>query len=332
MLHFFIDTNVLLSFYAFTQDDLTRLEQLAAQVEAGTFVVLTTPHVEDEFTRNREAKIAESRKEFSTQRLDMRFPRLCDPYEETEELRRLARDYSQVHAKLRERIDGDARGRALTADQLVSRFFAGAKRVEVSPETLDLARTRISLGNPPGKRGSLGDAVNWEALLAYQPPDQVFFVTDDSDFYSPLDPVRPHEFLTREWARVVGRPITFVRRLSELPAPVPHDILPVDDAPDERDELTSALLGSGNFQRTHEVIGSLSRFSHFTPRQLSDLRAALDNSQVGWILGDSDVYGFYRWLLETHGVLMADSDRARLAELLAYHLAEIDVDEGEVQF
>ena len=62
MVHFFIDTNVLLSFYSFTQDDLTRLEQLATQVEAGTFVILTTSHVHDEFTRNREAKIAESRK------------------------------------------------------------------------------------------------------------------------------------------------------------------------------------------------------------------------------------------------------------------------------
>ncbi len=60
MLHFFIDTNVLLSFYSFTQNALTRLEQLGAQVEEGTFVILTTSHVADEFARNREAKIADS--------------------------------------------------------------------------------------------------------------------------------------------------------------------------------------------------------------------------------------------------------------------------------
>jgi hypothetical protein len=329
MLHFFIDTNVLLSFYAFTQDDLTRLEQLAAQVEAGTFVVLTTPHVEDEFTRNREAKIADSRREFGSQRLDMRFPRRCDPYEETDELRRLAREYSQVHAKLMARIDDDARNRALKADQLLYRFFAGARKVDVSPEILVAARTRIALGNPPGKRGSLGDALNWEALLAYRPPGQIFFVTDDADFYSPLDSNRPHEFLTTEWARVVGEPITFVRRLSELPSPVPHEVLPVDDAPDERDAFVSTLLGSGSFQRTHDVISALNRFSQFTPRQVSELLTALENSQVGRILGDSDVFDFYRRLLETHSVFMDEAERAHFTDLLAQYEPVRVFDEGD---
>jgi len=91
MIHFFIDTNVLLSFYAFTQDDLTRLELLADQVEAGTFKILTTSHVGDEFTRNRDAKIAETSKQFTSQRLDFELPRLCDAYEETAKLRDLAR-------------------------------------------------------------------------------------------------------------------------------------------------------------------------------------------------------------------------------------------------
>jgi hypothetical protein len=332
VLHFFIDTNVLLSFYAFTQDDLTRLEQLAAQVEAGTFVILTTPHVEDEFVRNREAKIAESRKDFGTQRLDMRIPRLCDPYDETAELRRLAREYSQVHATLMSRIDDDARDRALMADQLVARFFDGATKVEVTSEMFDRARTRVALGNPPGKRGSLGDAVNWEALLAYRPQDQLFFVTDDGDFYSALDRNRPHEYLTREWAGTVAQPITFVRRLSELPAPVPQEVLPVDDAPDGRDELVSALIYSRSFQQTHQVIGALSYVQSFTARQVHDLIAALDNSQVGWIVGDEDVNHFYERLLETHADAMAESDRERLGELLDSVRSDMDVAEGEMRF
>jgi predicted nucleic acid-binding protein len=322
VLHFFIDTNVLLSFYSFTQDDLTRLEQLAAHVEKGTFVILTTSHVENEFTRNREKKIAESRKEIKSQRLDMNLPRLCDPYEQTKELRRLAAEYSQVHAALVAQIDEDAHTRVLRADQLIGRFFSGAHQIEVTSEIIEKARVRVELGNPPGKRGSIGDAVNWEALLAYRPSDELFFVTDDKDFYSPLDRTRAHEFLTSEWGATVRAPIAFVHRLSELPDSVPHEVLPMDDAPDERDELASALLSSVNFARTHALISALARIPRFTARQASDLVAALDNSQVGWILGDDDVHSFYEWLAETHGADLPEEELYRLMGLLSSAVAD----------
>jgi PIN domain len=314
MLHFFIDTNVLLSFYSFTQDDLTRLEQLAAQVEAGTFVVLTTPHVEAEFRRNREAKIAESRKDMKTQRLDMRLPRLCDPYEETAELRRLAREYSKTHARLVEHIDEDARTRALAADHLVDRFFTGATPIDVAPAIVEKARARVELGNPPGKRGSIGDAVNWEALLDFRPPDELYFVTDDVDFYSPLDATKPLEYLAMEWETTIGTPLTFVRRLSELP--VPEEVRPRDDAPDERDDLVFALQSSGNFARTHEVIADLARVPRFTPRQVRELIAALENTQVGWIIDDDDVHSFYEWLADTHGSYLDEEELTRLRAVL----------------
>lgn len=217
MIHFFIDTNVLLSFYAFSPDDLTRLERLADEVDAGRFVILTTSHVRDEFTRNRDSKIAEARKQFQSQRLDAKLPRLCDQYEETARLRELAGEYSDLHRQLLARINDDSRDGALMADQLINRFFAGATTLQVTPEVIDRARLRGALGNSPGKRGSIGDAVNWELLLTFEPPDHLFYVTDDSDFYSALDDDRALEFLTAEWARVVGQPIGFVRRLSQLP-------------------------------------------------------------------------------------------------------------------
>jgi predicted nucleic acid-binding protein len=324
MLHFFIDTNVLLSFYSFTQDDLTRLEELAAQVEAGTFVVLTTSHVEDEFRRNREAKIVESLKEIKTQRLDKRFPRLCDPYEETADLRRLAREYSETHAGLLARIEEDARSRALAADHLVDSFFSGATRIEVTPEIVQKAKARVELGNPPGKRNSLGDAVNWEALLSFEPDGELYLVTDDADFYSPLDKTQPNEYLASEWQTTVGKPLSIVTRLSELP--VPDDVRPRDDAPDEHDDLIFDLQSSGNFARTHMLIGELARVPRFTPRQVRELVAALDNSQVRWIIHDADVHSFYEWLLETHGSDLADDDVTRVRDLLVP--AVIDVPEG----
>jgi predicted nucleic acid-binding protein len=318
MLHFFIDTNVLLSFYGFTQDNLNRLERLADQIDAGTFIVLTTSQVEDEFARNREAKIAEGRKQIASQRLDIQLPRLCEPYPETPELRRLAREYSELHGQLVARITEDTRTRSLMADQLIDRFFNGARRIDVTPEIVASARLRVELGNPPGKRGSLGDAVNWEALLAFRPDDRLFFVTSDGDYYSPADASQPHGFLIRDWRDSVGQEISFVRRLSELPEEVPHDVLPVDDAAeDDRDYLIWSLANSGNFAHTHMTIAQLRQVQHFTRSQASELLAALENDQVGWIIHDDDVHAFYARLLDSQREDLSEAEVERLVDKLA---------------
>jgi hypothetical protein len=318
MIHLFIDTNVLLSFYAFTPDDLTRLERLAGEVEAGRFVNLTTSHVRNEFLRNRENKIAEARKAFQSRRLDEEFPRLVDQYEETKRLRELAGEYSDLHDRLLRRIDEDARDGTLMADQLIDRFLAGATTLEVTQEVIDRARLRRELGNPPGKRGSIGDAVNWELLLDFLPPDHLFYVTNDSDFYSPLGGDQPLEFLTFEWEAIVSQPIGFVRRLSQLPEEeVPHEILPVEDALDDaRDDLVAYLQDSGSFAQTHRLIQALRQFPSFTPKQVSGLVAALANDQVGWIAGDDDVFDFYTLLMRTHSHLLADAERRVLLATL----------------
>lgn len=316
-MHFFIDTNVLLSFYSFTQDDLTRLEKLADQIESGTFVVLTTSQVKDEFERRREWTIAQSQKQMGTKRLDMQLPRLCDPYPETEKLKSLAREYSKLHGDLLNSIAHDTRERTLAADHLIERFFKGAKPIDVTSEITATARHRVDLGNPPGKRGSLGDAINWEALLAYSPDDHLFFVTGDGDYYSPIDQAHPREYLTREWYERVGDEITFVRRLKELPEPVPQDALPVDDAPDEQSFLVWALGESGNFATTHSLIAQLRAVPQFTPSQIRELVAALDNTQVGWIIHDEDVHAFYSRLLESQPEDLSPLEKTRLTELLA---------------
>jgi hypothetical protein len=301
MIHFFIDTNVLLSFYAFTQDDLTRLERLADEVDAGRFVVLTTEHVRNEFSRNRDNKIAETLKRFQE----------------------MSRAYSKLHGQLLKRLTQDARDRALKADQLIERFFEGATTLKITPEVVAKARLRGELNNPPGKSGSIGDAVNWELLLDYNPDDRLFFVTDDGDFYSALDHDQPLEFLTSEWARVVGAPIGFVHRLSELPEEVPHEVLPVEDViDDERDELVSALIESPNFSVTHRLIFFLRRFPSFTARQVRGLVAALDNTQVGWISEDDDVFDFYTWLMDSHESLLTDDDLALLRNTFTPRVVE----------
>jgi len=215
------------------------------------------------------------------------------------------------------------------ADQLIERFFAGATTLPVTPEAIERARLRVEIGNPPGKRGGpIGDAINWELLLAHSPPDQLFYVTNDKDFYSPLGQDQPNAFLTAEWARVVGAPIGFVRYLSQLPQEaVPQEVLPVEDAPDERDDLVARLGASGNFADTHALIAALRRFPQFTPRQARELVAALNNSQVGWIAGDEDIWDFYTWLMDSHQDVLAEEDLSTLRQMFEPPQAQVPYDD-----
>lgn len=307
----FIDTNVLLSFYAFTQDNLERLEKLGDQLQAGHLAVYKTKQIEDEFRRNRERKIFDATKVLRGRTLSLGLPRLCDQYPEGEELKRLAREFSALHRELVRKIDEDAYARQLMADVAVDKLLVGATQIGDDPGLVDLARTRIDLGNPPGKKGSIGDAVNWEALLAAKPDGPLYVVTDDVDFYSDTEKTRPREFLAHEWGETVGTPIDFVRRLSDLPQidPIPSDALPVDEAGDDRIDLIEDLKRSSSFAVTHALIASLSHYRKFSEEQVLGLTtAALTNSQVGLILGDSDVASFYEWLVQTHGDAISSDD------------------------
>ncbi|HWO31661.1 MAG TPA: PIN domain-containing protein, partial [Candidatus Acidoferrum sp.] len=58
--HLFIDTNVLLNFYAFSKDDLKELEKLVNILKTKVVRLHLTQQVVDEFYRNRDAKLSES--------------------------------------------------------------------------------------------------------------------------------------------------------------------------------------------------------------------------------------------------------------------------------
>ena len=72
----------------------------------------------------------------------------------------------------------------------------------------------------------------------------------------------------------------------------------VPEDKDEWDELIEQLQESPNFQTTHSLIARLQKNSYWTEYQVDQLcGAVIDNSQVGWVIGDTDVCSFYRGLL-----------------------------------
>jgi predicted nucleic acid-binding protein len=292
-MYLFIDTNIFLSFYHLSSDDLDELNKLGVLLQHGKINLLLTDQVTAEFRRNRANKIADALKRLREQRrLGVQYPQLCREYEEFERLREYQRDYEEHFGRLLEKIDKDVEEQNLKADLTIRDLFSVAAIVLTSPTVLQRARLRFDIGNPPGKNGSLGDAINWEAILDKVPVGvDLYFISDDKDFCSPLDDGLFDPFLLQEWRESKKSRLFFYKRLSGfLKEKFPAINLASEQ---EKDSLIRELANSWSFAQTHIVIGKLARYSDFSATQANEIvSATVTNNQVYWIIEDMDVKEF----------------------------------------
>lgn len=323
----FIDTNRYLAFYSFHDDELEELNKLAEVLRLNRATLLITDQVKQEFRRNRDAAVANALAEIKRRKVGG-FPRLAHHYTEYETLRTHLAEYEKARRDLIDRVKQDAAARTLKADETIAGLFEQATLLEVSDDTLARARLRAELGNPPGKPGSLGDAVNWEALLEGVPEDKdLHFVTGDGDYGSPLDGVPFNTYLMDEWSESKQGVLHPYEYLSEFFAASFPEIQLAAEAEDvfrdqEKQERIAALGRSGTFAATHHNIAQLERYQHFTDDQANELlRGAMGNNQVWGIAGDQDVRAFLERIvdgrkerLDTESVAQLDDHLARADE------------------
>lgn len=302
----FVDTNILLSFYHLTSEDLEELRKLVALIDNSQIGLILTDQVRNEFLRNRASKIADAMKKLQDARFSISFPAFAKDYPEYAELRTLLDKVGKKHAQLVETITADATSSSLKADALVNDLFAKATVTTVTDEIYLDALKRVRLGNPPGKEGSLGDAVNWECLLAtIQGETNVYFVSEDKDYRSQLSPPKMNEYLEFEWEDRKKANIYFYTRISDFFKANFPNIKIASEV--ERDLQITQLSESGSFATTHLVIAKLSKHTDFSPSQIEQLvSVAQTNNQIKWILGDADVHAFYAALLKHEAKLQPE--------------------------
>jgi predicted nucleic acid-binding protein len=288
----FIDTNIFLSFYLLTSEDLEELQKLSVLLRNNEIRLWLPQQVVDEFWRNREAKIAEAIKQLKDQRLSLQFPALCKDFYEYEELRQLQRQYEQTHKTLIAKILEDVEQGDLKADYTIRTLLSNGTKIHVTEQIVSLAQYRYNIGNPPGKNGSLGDAINWECLLAAVPNNTtLYFVTGDKDYYSPIDEKAFNSFLLEEWEMKKNGEIVYFRKISEFFRQKYPDIKLASQL--EKDFLIRDLANSSSFLRTHVVVAKLQRQTDFTASQINEIiSACLDNDQVALIINDADIKEF----------------------------------------
>ena len=289
----FIDANIFLDFYMFTNEDLTKLEQLVRLIESEKIDLLLPRQIMNETYRNRERVINDSFKKFRQEKFTLNFPSYCKEYEQYDPMKDCLKQLKEFHNKMIEKLQSDVEEERLLADVLIRELFDSATKMENTPKLVGLARKRVELENPPGKKGSIGDAVNWESLLMQVPRNKdLYFISNDSDFRSPIGENRFNEFLQKEWGTNKKSELHFYRELSEF---FRDNELEIDlKIENEKDDLIRSLGRSSNFATTHALIAKLSAYD-FTQKQAEDLVDILFmNSQVYQIGLDSDILEFYQ--------------------------------------
>lgn len=287
----FIDTNIYLSFFHFAKDDLTKLEDLVKLIDKNIIELILPEQVVFEFRRNRENKISESLSQF-TKKISLSLPQIIKSYKDKyDKCIILQKSLNKILTELENDAKVDIEQRTLKADLLIESLFEKAKKIDISDTVLKKVVLRSRIGNPPGKKGSNGDAIIWEMLLAEKGIKELFFISDDKDYKSDLNNHKMKRFLREEWFERKGKDLKYYDTLTGF-LDENHPDLNLSTEK-QKDIEIDRLADSSSFSETHMLIARLKKYQEFTPPQLTTLAEIyLTNRQVHWIILDEDVLSF----------------------------------------
>src|SRR4051794_30121836 len=97
--HVFIDTNIFLSFFAYTNDDIEELKKLVGLIKNKNVVLYLTDQTCREFARNRETKVLQALADFGKFSLPG-LPRLMAHYADADIYKKSSKTLKNLHDKL----------------------------------------------------------------------------------------------------------------------------------------------------------------------------------------------------------------------------------------
>lgn len=219
-LHLFIDTNIFLNFYSFSDDKLEILDELIDLTAPGQMTIHLPKQVENELKRNRESKLQVAMSDFKKAQLPNAVPQHMRGTEAARQYDEAVKSAEQAKKLLIANAIALALSNELEVDQKLSRLFEKASRHPEDDELYQKALARMNKGNPPGKAQSIGDRYIWETLLTRVPDGDLFIISKDGDYASPLTMdrnTRPLAYLADEWTESKGGGrLTIFRTINEV--------------------------------------------------------------------------------------------------------------------
>ncbi len=280
MINLCLDANVYLNFYHYSDKDLKSLEKLIDLIDDEDLNLLLTRQIIDEFNRNRDAKIKEALNIIKGYKLEFNAPKILNNYNEFSEIKKNINKVNKEIEKLIKRLNKDAINKQLHADKLIDKLFKSAKNISYTETNIEQAKLRSELGNPPGKKGSIGDAINWELLLEnISEKIDLYLVSEDGDFASKIDSNRLSDFLNDEWVQKKKSKIYFYRSFNDMIKNIFTTIKLKNEQLTE--DLIENLENSYSFDKSRSILSQLNLLDNLTDLQLNRiLEASYSNNQI----------------------------------------------------
>jgi hypothetical protein len=300
ILQLFLDTNIWLSFYSLSKDDLEELRKLSVLIDHGRLKLYVTDQVRDEFRRNRENKFAAAMKRFTDGGLPDQFPQVCKDFvAEYEQMRAAIRSFKDARDRLLKKVSEDFENEALKADEIIQILFKKAIKIQATDEIVQKAQVRRSRGNPPGKgQGPIGDEINWECLLeTIEEGTDFYVIAEDEDWRRSKDGDKLKPFLQWEWKRSKRSDIFYYRELTSFFRDKFPEIKLAREL--EKDIAIKKLASSSSFKETRVALRQLLKLSDFSISQMNEIVTASNrNNQVFLIGDDKDIVEFMGKLVD----------------------------------
>lgn len=208
-MNLFIDTNILLDFYHFSKSDIDELDKLLSLVKTGIVTLWATEQLRQETIRNRDSKLSDAITNISRPKGDIQLPVFYKEFQEYKALMSAIRAAKMTFDALNEVVNEAIATTKLAADVFIVELFEVANVIPITADIVNKANMRRLIGNPPGKKThTIGDEINWEALLAAIPRGgTLHIVSADADYASPISlvtrdrsPLKINRYLAQEWS------------------------------------------------------------------------------------------------------------------------------------
>lgn len=333
MKNVFIDSQIWLSLYDFSSDDLEQFSKLNDLVNKDVKIFITR-QVVDEVKRNRENKIKEALSQFT--KINIQIPNLCKGYKEYKIFKDSVKDMQSAQRDLLNKVENDIESENLHADTVINNIYNKLSIIERSDDIINKAILRYNIGNPPGKDKSYGDSINWLTLMTEIPKrEDLFFISGDKDFRSAVNDNRINKFLYNEWKKYKSSEIYLYKSLTDFFNLHLKDIkLKTENL---KNNLIEQLRKSSSFAETHSVIAELNKYASWTDDQaIALIKAAGSNNQVSGIIEDLDIKEFYTALLQDRIDKMRKTDEfmwiAKKIDLKVSVKDEDEDDDSDIPF
>lgn len=319
MKNLFIDSNIWLSLYHFTNDDLEQFSKLK-DLNGKDIRLFIPQQVCDEVYRNRESKLLDAFESFKIQ--TVKFPVFCKDYDEYQDFNRDYKKLLNRYKLWKDKIDIDIQNNNLPADKILHEFFEISEIIECE-SIIEKAYSRYRIGNPPGKDNKYGDAINWECLLKTVPyKEDLYLISSDKDYRSKMFNDKINPFLQNEWKIKKNSNVIFYTNLVHFLDEHLNDIKLKTEQ--EKQQLIEKLNTSCSFANTHGIIAMLNKYTGWSESQIEDICNAVEkNSQVGSIIDDNDIFNFYFSILSKINYKeLPDCSTKRVMELIFIDIGE----------